>query len=328
VPLLSLSPSCSRQMSSPSHPALPLTLLSLLPAVPLSPSSCSTRGSSTSSVVLLSLSLPHILSPLSPFSCPSLPLLLQHAGFFHILRGAPLSSAYLTFCPPSPPSLAPLSLLLQHAGFFHILLGSVVLLSLGPSVEIAFGSFGFFAAYFTGGVFGNLMSFWETAEVTVGGTVSTHYTRCYCKPLSLFLKVTVSSVRAMGTPRELLGDSRGHHGRQCEYPLTPLFSVNLCLWKSLWAALYCTLHVFYSTVKLILFSRQTVCFSLPFFFCRAPSTGFWQHTLVYLYRNRQAIGKEEAESSLWSLILLWGPQHCHLGAPCPLTTGMLLLLTG
>lgn len=57
-----------------------------------------------------------------------------------------------------------------HAGFFHILLSSAVLLAIGPSVEVAYGSFGFLAAFLTGGVYGNLMSFLQTADVTVGGT--------------------------------------------------------------------------------------------------------------------------------------------------------------
>lgn len=81
---------------------------------------------------------------------------------------------------PILPSCLLCAVPLQHAGFFHILFGSIVLLSLGPAVEVAYGSFGFFAAYFTGGVFGNLMSYLQTADVTVGGTVSVFNLKFFC----------------------------------------------------------------------------------------------------------------------------------------------------
>ncbi|KAL3699808.1 hypothetical protein R1sor_017830 [Riccia sorocarpa] len=57
-----------------------------------------------------------------------------------------------------------------HASFLHVALGSWALLSFGPAVESAYGTYGFAMIYFLGGIFGNLMSFFHTNEWTVGGS--------------------------------------------------------------------------------------------------------------------------------------------------------------
>ncbi|KAL2652059.1 hypothetical protein R1flu_020187 [Riccia fluitans] len=57
-----------------------------------------------------------------------------------------------------------------HASILHVGLGSWALLSFGPAVESAYGTFGFAMIYFLGGIFGNLTSFFHTNEWTVGGT--------------------------------------------------------------------------------------------------------------------------------------------------------------
>lgn len=293
--------------------------------------------------------LPHPpeLSTLSP---------RPYAGFFHILLG-PVPS--LLLCLPSlllslpllslvltllslvltlsslvlPPLVPPLW---QHAGFFHILLGSVVLLSLGPSVEIAFGSFGFFAAYVTGGVYGNLMSFWETAEVTVGGTVSTH---CHYKPQSVSCQRLSNSMDPL--PAEVtVGGSVGTHCHckplslsHCHPRLVLLFYELMWLqstvagrsddpmvtsWQSMQQAVGCC-HA-----RCVLPSACLGLFSfVPLFFLgflclvQGPIYGILAAYLVYLYRNRHAIGKEEAESSLWSLIF-FGALNIAFGSALPI----------
>lgn len=60
----------------------------------------------------------------------------------------------------------------QHDGFFHLVSGTLFLGFIGPIVEAAFGSLGFLGIYILGGAFGNLLSFIQTQEITVGGTVS------------------------------------------------------------------------------------------------------------------------------------------------------------
>ncbi|XP_049357380.1 RHOMBOID-like protein 9, chloroplastic [Solanum verrucosum] len=57
-----------------------------------------------------------------------------------------------------------------HSGVLHIALGCWMLLSFGPQVCKAYGSFPFFLIYVLGGISGNLISFLHTAEPTVGGT--------------------------------------------------------------------------------------------------------------------------------------------------------------
>eukprot|EP00270_Netrium_digitus_P002361 TRINITY_DN12693_c0_g1_i4.p1 TRINITY_DN12693_c0_g1~~TRINITY_DN12693_c0_g1_i4.p1 ORF type:complete len:568 (+),score=104.32 TRINITY_DN12693_c0_g1_i4:175-1878(+) len=57
-----------------------------------------------------------------------------------------------------------------HAGFFHIVISSLVLCSIGPAIEVAFGPLGFLAAYVTSGIFGNMFSYLITPMVTIGGT--------------------------------------------------------------------------------------------------------------------------------------------------------------
>ncbi|XP_016442999.2 RHOMBOID-like protein 9, chloroplastic [Nicotiana tabacum] len=57
-----------------------------------------------------------------------------------------------------------------HSGVLHIALGCWVLLSFGPQVCKAYGSFAFFLIYILGGISGNLISFLHTPEPTVGGT--------------------------------------------------------------------------------------------------------------------------------------------------------------
>ncbi|OIT06402.1 PREDICTED: RHOMBOID-like protein 9, chloroplastic [Nicotiana attenuata] len=57
-----------------------------------------------------------------------------------------------------------------HSGVLHIALGCWVLLSFGPQVCKAYGSFAFFLIYVLGGISGNLISFLHTPDPTVGGT--------------------------------------------------------------------------------------------------------------------------------------------------------------
>lgn len=57
-----------------------------------------------------------------------------------------------------------------HSGVLHISLGCWVLLSFGPQVCKAYGSFPVFLIYVLGGISGNLISFLHTPEPTVGGT--------------------------------------------------------------------------------------------------------------------------------------------------------------
>ncbi|KAK4368004.1 hypothetical protein RND71_011796 [Anisodus tanguticus] len=57
-----------------------------------------------------------------------------------------------------------------HSGVLHVALGCWVLLSFGPQVCKAYGSFAFFLIYVLGGISGNLISFLHTPEPTVGGT--------------------------------------------------------------------------------------------------------------------------------------------------------------
>ena len=71
---------------------------------------------------------------------------------------------------------------MQHSGIFHISLGCWVLFTFGPRVCRAYGSFSFLLIYILGGIAGNLTSFLQTPEPTVGGTVS----RTALFPFSLF----------------------------------------------------------------------------------------------------------------------------------------------
>jgi len=57
-----------------------------------------------------------------------------------------------------------------HSGLLHIAFSSWALLTFGPLVDTAYGSFAFCMIYFLGGVCGNLMSFFHTPDATVGGT--------------------------------------------------------------------------------------------------------------------------------------------------------------
>ncbi|KAJ8775372.1 hypothetical protein K2173_023137 [Erythroxylum novogranatense] len=57
-----------------------------------------------------------------------------------------------------------------HSGICHMALGCWSLLSFGPQVCRAYGSFTFFLIYLLGGISGNLTSFLHTPEATVGGT--------------------------------------------------------------------------------------------------------------------------------------------------------------
>lgn len=90
-------------------------------------------------------------------------------GFRHVLKRS--DARY--------PALNPLILLthasphfLQHAGFFHIGISVWTLLLFGPQVEAAYGTTSFVVLYFLTGAFGNLMSFAQTQDATIGGTVS------------------------------------------------------------------------------------------------------------------------------------------------------------
>ncbi|KAI8025783.1 hypothetical protein LOK49_LG02G03599 [Camellia lanceoleosa] len=57
-----------------------------------------------------------------------------------------------------------------HSGILHVALGCWVLLSFGPRVCRAYGSFTFLLIYILGGISGNLTSFLQTPDPTVGGT--------------------------------------------------------------------------------------------------------------------------------------------------------------
>lgn len=57
-----------------------------------------------------------------------------------------------------------------HSGLLHVAFSSWALLTFGPLVDRAYGSFAFCMIYFLGGVCGNLMSFFHTPDATVGGT--------------------------------------------------------------------------------------------------------------------------------------------------------------
>ncbi|KAI8028628.1 hypothetical protein LOK49_LG02G03624 [Camellia lanceoleosa] len=57
-----------------------------------------------------------------------------------------------------------------HSGILHVALGCWVLLSFGPRVCRAYGSFTFSLIYILGGISGNLTSFLQTPDPTVGGT--------------------------------------------------------------------------------------------------------------------------------------------------------------
>ena len=69
----------------------------------------------------------------------------------------------------------------QHDGFFHLVAGTLFLGFIGPIVEAAFGSLGFLGIYILGGAFGNLLSFIQTQEITVGGTVSGQEKRVFLR---------------------------------------------------------------------------------------------------------------------------------------------------
>ncbi|XP_052205780.1 RHOMBOID-like protein 9, chloroplastic isoform X2 [Diospyros lotus] len=57
-----------------------------------------------------------------------------------------------------------------HSGILHIAFGCWVLLTFGPRVCRAYGSFTFLLIYILGGISGNLTSYLQTPEPTVGGT--------------------------------------------------------------------------------------------------------------------------------------------------------------
>ncbi|XP_028056882.1 RHOMBOID-like protein 9, chloroplastic [Camellia sinensis] len=57
-----------------------------------------------------------------------------------------------------------------HSGILNVALGCWVLLSFGPRVCRAYGSFTFSLIYILGGISGNLTSFRQTPDPTVGGT--------------------------------------------------------------------------------------------------------------------------------------------------------------
>ncbi|KAL6994027.1 hypothetical protein U1Q18_012136 [Sarracenia purpurea var. burkii] len=57
-----------------------------------------------------------------------------------------------------------------HSGILHIAFGCWALLTFGPRVCRAYGSFTFSLLYILGGIAGNMTSFLETPEPTVGGT--------------------------------------------------------------------------------------------------------------------------------------------------------------
>lgn len=57
-----------------------------------------------------------------------------------------------------------------HSGLLHVAFSSWAILTFGPLVDRAYGSFAFCMIYFLGGVCGNLMSFFHTPDATVGGT--------------------------------------------------------------------------------------------------------------------------------------------------------------
>ncbi|XP_047319108.1 RHOMBOID-like protein 9, chloroplastic [Impatiens glandulifera] len=57
-----------------------------------------------------------------------------------------------------------------HSGILHIAHGFWVLLNFGPQVCKFYGSFTFFLIYVLGGISGNLTSFLQTPEPSVGGT--------------------------------------------------------------------------------------------------------------------------------------------------------------
>lgn len=57
-----------------------------------------------------------------------------------------------------------------HAGIIHLSIGTFFLLGIGSVLEFALGPIGFLGAYLTSGVVGNLVSFLQTPDVTVGGT--------------------------------------------------------------------------------------------------------------------------------------------------------------
>ncbi|GAQ93084.1 Rhomboid family proteins [Klebsormidium nitens] len=59
---------------------------------------------------------------------------------------------------------------LLHAGFFHIGISVWTMLLFGPQVEAAYGTTSFVVLYFLTGAFGNLMSFFQTQDATIGGT--------------------------------------------------------------------------------------------------------------------------------------------------------------
>ncbi|CAI5506804.1 unnamed protein product [Closterium sp. Naga37s-1] len=59
---------------------------------------------------------------------------------------------------------------LLHAGIIHLSVGTFFLLGLGSVLEFAIGPLGLLAVYFSSGLAGNITSFLQTPDVTVGGT--------------------------------------------------------------------------------------------------------------------------------------------------------------
>ncbi|GJP56765.1 hypothetical protein CLOM_g15816 [Closterium sp. NIES-68] len=59
---------------------------------------------------------------------------------------------------------------LLHAGVIHLSVGTFFLLGIGSVLEFAIGPLGLLAVYLSSGLAGNVLSFLQTPDVTVGGT--------------------------------------------------------------------------------------------------------------------------------------------------------------
>ena len=94
---------------------------------------------------------------------------------------------------------------LQHDGFFHLVSGTLFLGFIGPIVEAAFGSLGFLGIYILGGAFGNLLSFIQTQDITVGGTVSAHQKQDSLKRFrGWFSRILVVQISSIGVTLKLI----------------------------------------------------------------------------------------------------------------------------
>ncbi|CAI5946593.1 unnamed protein product [Closterium sp. NIES-64] len=91
---------------------------------------------------------PHALPPRTS-TCPPAARHLPHAGIIHLSVG--------TF-------------FLLGIGSVRLYLGTFFLLGLGSVLEFAIGPLGLLAVYFSSGLAGNITSFLQTPDVTVGGT--------------------------------------------------------------------------------------------------------------------------------------------------------------